>query len=88
MCTIKLLKTKRRKAGELITRTEGEAMSYYQIQYYNDCIRAYASKIATPIDKAFDIIDKKNLLSIIETAYKENRKVYVAVNRMLNSCKA
>lgn len=82
MCTIKLLRTKRKTVGALETRTNGDSMSYSQIQYYNDCIRSYASKLNLAIDKAFDKIERDNLLPIMEQAFKENCKVYVAVRRM------
>ena len=83
MCTVKLLQTKKGRINNLQKREEGnDCMSYLQIQYYNDCIRAYATKIKKPVDVAFCMIESANLLHVIESSYKENLKVFMAVRRM------
>lgn len=83
MCNIRLLRTKLAEIDAINVREEGdEPMSFTQIQYYDDCIRAYASKNNTPIDIAFGHIESQNLLPIIEESYKSKAKVFVAVRRL------
>lgn len=89
MCTIKLLQTKKGRINYIQKRDEdNENMSYLQIQYYHDCIRAYATKIKKPVDVAFRKIESENLLHVIENSYKENLKVFMAVRRMQTSLKS
>lgn len=83
MCRIQLLNTKQTKPKRIEVRDEGVApMTYAQIQYYNDCIRAYAVKLNEPVDVTFGEIEKKNLLPVIEQAFRNKSKVYVAVHQM------
>ena len=83
MCRRDLLKTRPTKPGCIELRSDDEdAMSYAQIQFYNDCIRAYADKLGKTVDIAFRDIEKKRLLSVIENSFRSNHKVFVAVRRM------
>lgn len=83
MCNIRLLRTTLAEIDALKVREEGVMpMSFAQIQYYDDCIRAYASKNNTPIDIAFRHIESQNLLPIIEESYKSNSKIFVTVRRL------
>lgn len=53
MCRIQLLNTKQTKPKRIEVRDEGvEPITYTQIQYYNDCIRAYVVKLNEPVDVA------------------------------------
>lgn len=88
MCRIQLLNTRQIKPKRIEIRDEGvNPMEYTQIQYYNDCIRAYAVKVNKPVDVTFREIEKKNLLPVIEQAFRSKCKVYVAVHKMLAAIK-
>lgn len=83
MCKKELLKTRVSKPRQIEMRGIDETlMSYSQIQYYNDCIRAYASKLDKPIDVAFRKIEKDGLMSIMEQSFHSSKKVSVTVRRM------
>lgn len=83
MCRIQLLNTRQTKPKRIEVRDESIGpMTYTQIQYYNDCIRAYAVKLNKPVDVTFREIEKKNLLPVMEQAFRNKRKVYVAVRQM------
>lgn len=77
------MNTKSSKPKRIEVRADDVApMTYTQIQYYNDCIRAYSEKLNKPVDETFHEIEKQNLLPVIEKAFRSNSKVFVAVRRM------
>lgn len=83
MCRIQLLNTKQTKPKRIEIRNAGVApMPYTQIQYYNDCIRAYAVKLNKPVDATFYEIEKNNLLPVIEQAFHNKSKVFVTIHKM------
>lgn len=83
MCKIELLRTRTRRVTPVERRGGADVLSYSQIQYYHDCVRALAVKRNLPVDASLNLIEKKNLLPIIEVAFQQNKKVFVAVRRML-----
>lgn len=83
MCRRQLLQTKPTRLKQIERRGVDEAsMPYAQIQYYNDCIRAYADKRGETVDVAFRNIENNHLLSVMEQSFRDNKKVFVAVRRM------
>lgn len=83
MCRIQLLNTRQTKPKRIEVRDADIApIPYAQIQYYNDCIRAYAVKINKPVDATFHEIEKGNLLPVMEQAFRNKNKVSVAVHKM------
>lgn len=82
MCKVELLRTTPKRVKDIEKRS-GEIMpGKSQIQYYSECIRAFASKRNIHVDVSLNLIESKKLFPIIEEAYSQNRKVFVAVRRM------